>query len=76
MSARRSTLEHDSDRRLFESIQRAGEVHAADEVALSAYIGAALRMRWSWRLIGEGLGMTPRRAAAIWDRDCKRRGIV
>lgn len=75
MSARRSTLEHDADRRTFAALQVAGKAHAADEAVLAQYIGAGLRMRWTWRLIGEALGMSPRRASAIWDRDCKRRGL-
>jgi hypothetical protein len=75
VSARRSTLEHDSDRRVYRALQVAAEHHAADEGALAEYIGMALRQRWTWVLIGEALHMSPRRASAIWQRDLKRRGI-
>lgn len=47
MSARRSTLEHDSDRKVYRALQVAAEHHAADEEALAEYIGMALRDRKS-----------------------------
>lgn len=75
MTARRSILEHDADRRTFAALRSAGKAHAADEAVLAQYIGAGLRMRWTWRLIGDALGVSPRRAAAIWGRDCERRGL-
>ncbi len=75
MTARRSALEFDSDRKVYRALQVAAQHHADDEEALAEYIGMALRQRWTWVLIAEALHMSPRRAAAVWRRDLKRRGI-
>lgn len=67
MTGRRNVVEHDADRRVFEALRRGGAAHAGrrdDE--LVDYIALALPMQWTWRLIGEALGVAPRRAAMIW----------
>lgn len=76
MSARRSAVAHSSDERLFAILREVAVAHAGDERVLAEYIREAWRVRWTYRLIGEALGMSPGRVAAIRRRDLGRRGLL
>ena len=76
MTRRSSVLEHDADRRLFAHLRYAGQAHAGDDVALAYYVREGYRVRWTYRLIGDALGISARRVSAIRHRDLARRGLL
>jgi hypothetical protein len=62
--------------RAYAWLTEAGKRNAGDEAALAQYIGECRRMRWTWKLTAAALGLTPGRAARIWQRDLERRGLA
>lgn len=76
MSARVSAPIGEAGARAFAWLRSAGERNAGDDAALAQYIGECRRMRWTWKLTGSALGISPSRAARIWQRDLERRGLA
>lgn len=72
-----STLDSDLDRELFETFQRISDNFAESETPLNrstqlsdylvlTYARHARRRRWSWKLIGEALKVSPSRASRLY----------